>query len=170
MAGHSAELMRVLHAEHAPALWLFSLRLTDGDRARAEDLVRETLLRAWRWPEILSAADARDSDSVRGWLFTLARNAAIDQVRSEKRPVESELTHPTEPDGTELTLQSMMVADALRKLSEEHRSVLLECYFRGNTASQAAVRLDVPVGTVKSRLHYALRALRLSLQEMGMMQ
>ena len=60
-----------------------------------------------------------------------------------------------------------MVADAIRRLSRDHRAVLLECYFRGCTAAQAAARLGIPAGTVKSRLHYALHALRLVLEEMG---
>ncbi len=60
-----------------------------------------------------------------------------------------------------------MVADALTKLSEEHRAVLLECYYRGLPVAEAARHLGVPEGTVKSRTHYALRALRLALEEMG---
>ena len=64
-------------------------------------------------------------------------------------------------------LLSWVVADALSQLSPEHRAVLLECYFRGNPVRDAARHLGVPAGTVKSRTHYALRALRLALDEMG---
>ena len=60
-----------------------------------------------------------------------------------------------------------MVAEALTKLSPDHRAVLHECYYRGAPVSEAARRLGVPEGTVKSRTHYALRALRLELEEMG---
>jgi RNA polymerase sigma-70 factor (ECF subfamily) len=60
-----------------------------------------------------------------------------------------------------------VVAEALTRLSEEHRGVLVECYYRGAPVAEAARRLGIPEGTVKSRTHYALRALRLALEEMG---
>ncbi len=165
-SANDAELLRALHDEHAAALWGFVLHLTGGDRGRAEDVVQETLFRAWRRPAVLEQQDA----SARGWLFTVARNIVVDDWRAaQRRPTTSSelVAEPLEPDATDTALQSIMVADALRRLSKDHRAVLLECYFRGCTAGQAAVRLDVPVGTVKSRLHYALHALRLILEEMG---
>ena len=161
-----AELLRALHDEHAKALWGFVLHLTGGDRSRAEDVVQETLFRAWRRPEVLAQQDS----SARGWLFTVARNIVVDDWRAgRRRPTTSTelLPEPLEPDATDTALQSIMVAEALRRLSKDHRTVLLECYFRGCTAAQAASRLGIPVGTVKSRLHYALHALRLVFEEMG---
>src|SRR5258705_12975467 len=71
------ELIRALHAEHGDALFVHALRLCDGDRQRAEDLVQETLLRAWRHPEALDP----DRGSARAWLFTTARHLAIDAWR-----------------------------------------------------------------------------------------
>ena len=165
-SANDARLLRALHDEHAAALWGFVLHLTGGDRSRAEDVVQETLFRAWRRPAVLEQQDA----SARGWLFTVARNIVVDDWRAaQRRPTTSTelVAEPLEPDATDTALQSIMVADALRRLSKDHRAVLLECYFRGCTAGQAAARLDVPVGTVKSRLHYALHALRLVLEEMG---
>jgi RNA polymerase sigma-70 factor (ECF subfamily) len=164
--GADAELLRELHDEHSAALWSFVLHLTGGDRARAEDVVQETLFRAWRQPAVLAQQDA----SARGWLFTVARNIVVDDWRAgRRRPTTSaeSVPEPVEPDTTDTALQSIMVTDALRRLSKDHRAVLLECYFRGCTAGQAAATLGVPVGTVKSRLHYALHALRLVLEEMG---
>lgn len=160
------ELLRVLHDQHAAALWGFVLHLTGGDRSRAEDVVQETLFRAWRKPVVLAQKDA----SARGWLFTVARNIVVDDWRSaQRRPTTSSELLPEllEPDGADTAVQSIMVTEALRRLSRDHRAVLLECYFRGCTAAQAAGRLGVPVGTVKSRLHYALQALRLVFEEMG---
>ena len=136
------------------------------DRAASEDVVQETLFRAWRKPAVLAQKDA----SARGWLFTVARNIVVDDWRSsQRRPTTySELLPELlEPDGADTAVQSLMVAEALRRLTRDHRAVLLECYFRGCTAAQAAGRLGVPVGTVKSRLHYALHALRLIFEEMG---
>src|SRR5213596_457664 len=68
-----AEVIRTLHAEHGDALYAHAVRLTGGDRQRAEDLVQETLLRAWRYPEALDP----ERGAVRSWLFTTARNLAI---------------------------------------------------------------------------------------------
>ena len=73
-------------------------------------------------------------------------------------------------DRTDQLLLSWVVAEALTQLSQEHRAVLLECYYRGQTVADAARRLGIPEGTVKSRTHYALRALRLSLEELGVSQ
>jgi RNA polymerase sigma-70 factor (ECF subfamily) len=164
--GDDAELLRALHDEHAAALWGFVLHLTGGDRNRAEDVVQETLFRAWRRPVVLAQRDS----SARGWLFTVARNIVVDDWRAgQRRPTTSSelVAEPLEPDATDTAVQSIMVAEAIRRLSRDHRAVLLECYFRGCTAAQAAGRLGIPVGTVKSRLHYALHALRLVFEEMG---
>ena len=164
------ELMQTLHAQHAAALWGYSLRLTGGDRARAEDIVQETLLRAWRHPQVLDQSER----SARAWLCTVARNLVIDEWRSRRSRVEV-LTGdlPEGPDGNgtgddvDRRLQSWLVAEALSRLSLEHRAVLVECYYRGRSVAVAARALDIPEGTVKSRSHYALRALRLVLEEMG---
>jgi len=160
-------LMRQLHDEHASALWGFSLHLTGGDRGRAEDVVQETLLRAWRSPSVLE----RSQGSVRAWLFTVARNIVIDEWRGRRARSElpvAEVPEARDPrDGTDEILQSWVVTEALTRLSPDHRGVLLECYYRGSSVAEAASRLGVPEGTVKSRTHYALRALRLALEEMG---
>jgi RNA polymerase sigma-70 factor (ECF subfamily) len=167
MSGHDVALMRQLHDEHAGALWGYSLRLTGHDHSRAEDVVQETFLRAWRHRAILDSPPA----AVRSWLFTVARNIVIDEWRTSRARSEVTVADVPEGDGTDdqtdQLLLSWVVADALTRLSPEHRAVLLECYYRGRPVSEAAARLGVPEGTVKSRTHYALRALRLALEEMG---
>ncbi len=167
MSDHEVALMQQLHDEHAAALWHHCLRLTGWDRPRAEDLVQDTLLRAWRHRSVLD----NPSTAVRAWLFTVARNIVIDEWRSRRHRSElsvAEVPERDDPDDrTDRLLQSWVVAEALTKLSPEHRAVLLECYYRGLSVADAARRLDVPEGTVKSRTHYALRALRLALEEMG---
>jgi RNA polymerase sigma-70 factor (ECF subfamily) len=159
--------MQRLHDEHAAALWSYCLRLTGQDRARAEDVAQETLLRAWRRIEVLEATQG----SVRAWLFTVARNIVIDEWRTKRSQKEFAVAEVPEGEGlsdrTDQLLQSWMVAEAVTTLSPEHRAVLLECYYRGVSVAEAARHLGVPEGTVKSRTHYALRALRLALEEMG---
>ncbi|MEP7091315.1 MAG: sigma-70 family RNA polymerase sigma factor [Nocardioidaceae bacterium] len=166
MTDSEAALMQHLHDEHAAALWGHCLRLTGRDRGRAEDLVQETLLRAWRHRSVLD----NPRPAVRAWLFTVARNIMIDEWRTRRAQCElpvAEVPERDTDDRTDQLLQSWVVAEAITKLSPDHRAVLLECYFRGRPVAEAAERLGVPEGTVKSRTHYALRALRLALEEMG---
>ncbi len=164
------QLLRTLHDEHAHALWTYVVRLTGGDRAKAQDVVQETLLRAWRTPSVLD----QSKGSPRGWLYTVARRIVIDEWRSSRtRPevITDELPEPRrvgEVDAiAQHTVDRDLVVSALRTLSPEHREVVVECYFRGSSVAEAAQALGIPPGTVKSRTHYALRALRLAIDEMG---
>jgi RNA polymerase sigma-70 factor, ECF subfamily len=167
MSDNEVVLMRQLHDEHATALWHHCLRLTGYDRARAEDLVQETLLRAWRHRSVLDSSPS----SVRAWLMTVSRNLLIDEWRSRRSRSEMSMAEVPERDDpvdrTDQLLQSWVVAEAITKLSADHRAVLRECYYGGRPVAEAAQRLGIPEGTVKSRTHYALRALRLALEEMG---
>lgn len=159
------ELLRALAEEHGPSLWRFVMRLT-GDAALADDVVQETLLRAWRRPEVLDQSES----SARAWLFTVARNLVIDEHRSARARHEIATDHLPEratADQTDAILDSWLIADALASLSADHRAVVICAYYRGLSVADSARLLDIPEGTVKSRLHYALRALRLALQERG---
>ncbi|BBZ26863.1 RNA polymerase sigma factor SigL [Mycolicibacterium madagascariense] len=163
-----AAMMRVLYDEHAAALWRYALRLT-GDQARAEDVVQETLLRAWRHPEVADDAER----SARAWLFTVARNLIIDERRSARYRHESQtadvavVADRAGPDDVDTALDKLLLGTALSQLSDDHRAVILRAYYQGWSVAQTAADLRIAEGTVKSRLHYAVRALRLSLQEMG---
>lgn len=170
MGDEDADLLRAMFAEHGDALYAHALRLAGGDRQRAEDLVQETLLRAWRHPEALDP----NRGSVRAWLFTTARNLAIDSWRRRSVRVGEVVTDalPEAPsdDETDRTVEAWLIAEALARLTPAHREVLIECFYQGRSVAEAAARLGVPPGTVKSRTHYALRSLRLVLEEMGVTQ
>jgi RNA polymerase sigma-70 factor, ECF subfamily len=135
-----------------------------GDRAGAEDVVQEALVRAWRNPDVLT----NGKGSTRGWLLTVVRNLVIDRVRAKAaRPAEvaeDPDAHPAERDHADLVATAVTVHAALRELSEGHRVVLQQLYLEGCTLGEAAERLGVPTGTVKSRSYYALRALRAAMQ------
>ena len=169
MAVSSAEdsALRALYEQHAGPLFAYALRLTGGDRGRSEDIVQETLLRAWRHPQALDP----ERGPVRSWLFTVARNIAVDAHRARKaRPTEvgdEALAVVPAVDEIEQALDRWLIADALSTLSVEHRAVLVETYYRGRSVAEAAATLGVPAGTIKSRTFYALRALRLALEERG---
>jgi RNA polymerase sigma-70 factor (ECF subfamily) len=160
-------VLRRLWNEHAGPLLAFVLRLTGGDRGRAEDVVQETLLQAWRHPEVLDP----ERGPVRPWLLTVARRVAIDHYRARQaRPTEvgdDGLTELGVGDGIDEALERWLVSDALATLAPAHREALLHTYYAGRTVSEAATVLGIPVGTVKSRVFYGLRALRLALEERG---
>jgi RNA polymerase sigma-70 factor, ECF subfamily len=161
-------LMERLHAEHVPDLRSYCLRLTGHDLARAEDVVQETLLRAWVHAATLDGLHG----SVRGWLRRVARNVVIDEWRTPRarRELAVDEVPEREQQGGHVDelLLSWVVTDALDRLSPAHREVLLECYYRGASVADASRRLGIPPGTVKSRTHYALRALKLALEEVGL--
>ncbi|WP_411102809.1 sigma-70 family RNA polymerase sigma factor [Streptomyces sp. cmx-4-9] len=152
-------LITSVYEEHGHALLAYATRLT-GDRAAAEDVVQETLLRAWRHSEVL----VNGKGSVRGWLLTVARNIITDRYRARAaRPAEvsGEACAPAvEADHADSVVDSMTVLGALDQLSPEHRDVLKELYYRQLSVAEAADALGIPAGTVKSRSHYALKALR----------
>jgi RNA polymerase sigma-70 factor (ECF subfamily) len=159
--------LRALYDAHASVLLAYAMRLTGGDRARAEDIVQETLVRAWRNLDRLDDAVA----PVRPWLFTVAQRLAIDAHRARRaRPVEvgdEMLAVVPGLDDLEATLDRVVVTEALDSLSVEHRAVIVETYYRGRSVAETAAVLHVPPGTVKSRCYYALRALKLALAERG---
>jgi RNA polymerase sigma-70 factor (ECF subfamily) len=151
--------VRKLYARHAEALHGY-VRQFCSDRASADDIVQETFIRAWRHLPQLSAGDR----PVRPWLFRVARNLLTDANRAARsRPITVQ-AWPAEEGrddaGLDQVLDRQLVTGALRQLSPAHRAVLMETYYRGDTLAGAAHELGIPHGTARSRLHYALQALR----------
>ena len=163
-----ADLVRLLHDEHGGALFAFCVRFT-GDRQRAEDVVQEVLLRAWRHLDSLDLGER----PVRPWLFAVARNVLTDLHRAQSsrpRLVGDETVLAQVVEGTDevdRAVESWTMTAALRRLSAEHREVLVQSYWLGRSVTETSDVLGIPAGTVKSRTYYAMRALRLALEEMG---
>jgi RNA polymerase sigma-70 factor (ECF subfamily) len=164
------EALRALVAEHSGALLAYVQRQV-GDRGRAEDLVQEVFVRAWRRAGTFDPSRGQ----LRGWLFAIARNLVTDAYRADAaRPRtvgdESLLARAPADDDLAAALDSWTMAEALRRLTPAHRQVVVQLYYRRLSVAEAAAESGVPVGTVKSRSTYALRALRLALEELDLLE
>jgi RNA polymerase sigma-70 factor, ECF subfamily len=151
-----------LVARYRGPIRAYALGLT-GNRSTADDVAQETLLRAWRNRETLAARDG----SIRGWLFTVAHNVAVDLLRGRRAdPIGDDswdsLQRPVR-DHAEAVVDNAVLMPAMRRLSTEHRDVLFELYYRRSSVAEAAATIGIPPGTVKSRAHSAVRALRADL-------
>ncbi len=159
-------VLRAAYDDHGRELFALAYRSL-GDRGRAEEAVQETFLRAWR------SADRYDPQrsTLRTWLYAICRNVVIDASRARAarpRLADSEPPDvPVEERPLEQLLVGLQVEEALRRLSEQHRVVLVEVHLRDRPATEVAAQLGIPVGTVRSRVYYGLKALRLVLEEMG---
>jgi RNA polymerase sigma-70 factor, ECF subfamily len=159
----SAEsFVRFLHGHYGRPLHAAVTRLTGGDRHWAEDVVQETMLRAWRHADRLRR-DKRAGNPM-PWLVTVARRIIINQWQARQcRPPEADdtaLAHAAVPDDTERVLQRLVLAEALSQLSPIHRRAVVEVFLRGRTVRETARIVGVPPGTVKSRVFNALRVMR----------
>lgn len=158
------DVVKSIYRDHGPALRRFVLGVS-RDPQLAEDVVQETVLRVWQQtPEI--------TGSLRSYLYRTARNIMIDNYRrAQRRPSEMLAGDVTEPaagmEKVDELLNRVLVEEALVRLSKEHRDVLVALHYRRFTVNEAAVQLNIPSGTVKSRAYYAVRALRSILDEMG---
>jgi len=156
--------VREAYAAHSAELFGFAVRSL-GDAGLAEEAVQETFVRAWR------AGDRFDPriGSLRTWLFAILRNVVIDLSRA--RAVRPGLAGEGAPEPAvepfDEALLAWQVEEALRRIGEQHRQVLVETYYRGRPYAEVAEQLGVPEGTIKSRVYYGLRALRVVLEEMG---
>ncbi|MGW3042720.1 sigma-70 family RNA polymerase sigma factor [Kitasatospora sp. NPDC001159] len=141
-----------------------------GDRQLAEDVVQEVFVRGW-WS---SGAFDPGKGSLRTWLFAIARNAVVDALRRrggretvalKVGDAAGEGTVPHDP--MDQLLERIQLEEALGRLSPEHRQVLVRVYFGGQTCAELGEELGIPAATMRSRLYYGVRSLRLVLEENG---
>jgi len=164
----SDQALRAAYRAHGPELYRFALRQLHDDGG-AQDVVQEVFLRAWR------SADRFDPEvaSLRVWLFAIARHVVVDEIRrGSARPARAFGLAPLDaeaPDSgfDERTVTGWLVEEALGRISAEHRSALVEAYFRGRPYAEVAAEQGVPTGTLRSRVFYGLKALRVIMEEMG---
>jgi RNA polymerase sigma-70 factor, ECF subfamily len=158
------DAIRQLYSHHAKALHGYVRRFCP-DQASADDIVQETFIRAWRHLPQLRA----DGRPIRPWLFRVARNLLTDADRAARsRPVTVSVSSASDlgdDSGLGQVLDRQLVVDALRHLSPAQRTVLVETFYHGGSMAAVARRLGIPGGTARSRLYYALHALREHLQD-----
>ncbi len=156
-----------LFGQFGPRVKAYILRL-GTDYAQADDLVQEVMLTVWRRAEQFDPAKASPST----WIFTIARNRRIDFLRRERRP-EFDPTDPAlvpEPetaadDQVDAGQKQKLIRAAVRDLPEEQAQLLKLAYFEDKSHSVIAEQLDLPLGTVKSRLRLAITKLRAALKD-----
>lgn len=156
-----------LYDLYGPAIYGFGLRRLNDDEL-AQELVQRVMTRLWQ------LADRYDSSrgSVRTWVFMIARSSLVDLLRRHRRaaPVVELRDHVDDVDELEALVRAEAVRVALDRLSPEHRQVLDLAYFGGLSQTEVAARLGLPLGTVKSRTYYGLKALRLACEELEVLE
>jgi RNA polymerase sigma-70 factor (ECF subfamily) len=162
-AGDRGAPLAELYRRYEGRLYGLGIRLL-GDTGLAEELVQETFVRLWR------RADRFDPrrGTVSTFVYAVARRIAVDLWRRpSSRPFAAPAYDVVDADAIDQLLIGLTVRDALESLSEAHREVLELSYTQDLTQSQIAAKLGLPLGTVKTRTYYALRALKLALEERG---
>jgi RNA polymerase sigma-70 factor (ECF subfamily) len=168
-ASGDQQAMADLYDTYAGALYGYGYRRL-GSTTLAEDLVQRVMTRLWQLADRYDPSRA----SVRTWVFTIARTSCIDLHRAQP-PAAATGDVPEAPgplvEGIDAELERLLhgelIRGALELLSADHRQVIDLCYFAGLSQVEVAARLDLPLGTVKSRSFYAMKALRLTLEELG---
>ncbi|NWE52624.1 sigma-70 family RNA polymerase sigma factor [Brevundimonas sp. P7753] len=159
------EAFAELFSYFAPRLkaWLIKSGATPG---AAEDFAQDAMLTVWRKADLFDARKARAAT----WIFTIARNRRLDMLRRDARPLpvpEIELAEQTveRPDDiVALSQDAARVRDALSQLKPDQVEVLRLAFFMDSPHSEIARQLDLPLGTVKSRIRNAMIKLRLILE------
>jgi RNA polymerase sigma-70 factor (ECF subfamily) len=162
--------IRAAYSAHAGEMFGFAVRSLH-DHGLAEEAVQEAFVRAWRFGDRFDP----QLGTVRAWLFAILRHVVIDIARARAvwpepasdATIERASERVSPEDRLDQALLAWQIEEALRRIGDDHRRVVIETYYRGRPYAEVAADLGIPEGTVKSRVYYALRALRLALEEMG---
>ena len=156
-----ADAVRAIYREYSRPVFTVAVMMTN-DKALAADVVQQTFLKAWK------AAGTFDTKrEIAPWLYTIARRTAIDVIRTERRPTQG--GHGPEVDGVvqplsfEKTWEAHEVRAAIDGLDPGEAEIVRLTYDQGHTQAEIAERLDLPLGTVKSRLFRAQKRLAVAL-------
>lgn len=150
-------------------LFGFAFKALD-DRQLAEDVVQETFVRAWRSPRGFDPGQG----TMRTWLFAIVRNGVVDAMRRRRVregpghaswDAVGELSSVADP--VDQLLERIQLSEALERLSPQHREAVVEVYFGGRTCAELGEELGISASTMRSRLYYGVRSLRLILEENG---
>ena len=137
-------------------------RLILRDFDSAEDAVQEALVHCWR-----DLPTLRDPDRFDAWLNRLLLHSVTDEARNRRRSganIRILQIEPSQPDGAGALADRDELARVFNRLSLEHRTIVVLHHYLGLTVDQAATTIGIPIGTAKSRLHYATEALRAALE------
>ncbi len=175
MAGGDAEALAALYDRYSPVVMALFVRML-GSRAEAEDLLQEVFIEAWR----RAGSFDRARGSAATWLLVLARSRALDRLRSgaRRRAGRSRLevdpaagataVAPALPsESVELARRRTAVRSAVAALTAPQREALELSYYAGLSHAEIAEQIEVPLGTVKSRIIAAMRQLRCALADVG---
>jgi RNA polymerase sigma-70 factor (ECF subfamily) len=168
VARGDADALRMLYRSFERPLYTLGIRWL-GDPTLAEEMVQEVTLRIWRRAEKFDPNRGASSS----WIFGVARNVAADIARSRSKdpiPMAEPRLDRAEPWDDESAWEAWQVARALQTLPVEQQKILELAYVRQFTQSEIARALSIPLGTVKTRLYSALKKLRVTLVEMGVVE
>lgn len=156
------EAVAAVYDRYSGAVFSLSLRIL-GDRGLAADATQQTFVKAWRAAETFDPK--RDFAP---WIYSIARRTAIDVYRKERRATPTELDEvPIDGPSFEATWEAFEVRAAVDQLHDDEREIVYLSHFAGLTQTEIAKKLDIPVGTVKSRSHRAHKSLLEKLSHFG---
>lgn len=150
--------LRAAYRTHGGEIFRLALRQL-GDRGLAEEVTQDVFVRAWRHRR---RHDSRKG-SLRTWLFAIARNRIIDAARRRGvRPPVASVEHAVDPghDPLQLLDRQLALRQALDLLPTDLRTALVEVHLKGRPSADVAADLGIAAGTVRSRVHHGLKALR----------
>jgi len=173
IARKDSNALQLIYERYERPMYTFAYRIVK-DSMLAEEILQELFLRIW------NAAEKYDEDQgkLSSWMFTLTRNIAIDglrrrQIRTAQQVVETEQLNRTQDESadTENAVEAKVIGEqvreAMRNLSQDQHQVVELIYFGGYTQQEVSVNCDIPLGTVKSRVRLAMKALKLQLEGIG---